>query len=207
MIAIALTSSACSGDADNGATDKPGTSTQAEEIGDAAEGEISRSEPGTLRVTVGGDLTIEYEQEIALRIVVIRHPEVTAVRFLSVGIEQLQDLEDGTAFRVAFDLAGVFDGKGSYELPAVGTSVADPSDPGSAVAQGVSKPFLIYSPSGQPGDDPQAIAGVRSFENAIKACDVQVTEDDGGAGTVDCPELTDTRGNGRVSLHMEWATK
>lgn len=204
-LGIVLIGAACSTDGDGQSTTS-GSGGASQEIGEADPGEVSRSEPGHLRVTVEGDLSIEFSEDVDLRIVVIRHPEITVVRFLSVGIEQLQSLPDGTAFRVAFDLAGAFDGEGSYTLPAVGSTAANPDDPGAVVAQGVSKPFLIFSPGGLVTDNPEALGAIRSFENALEECAVEVTEDDGGAGSVDCPEVTDAEGNGQIRLHMEWAT-
>lgn len=187
------------------------TDTNASRVGEFEEGEISRAEPGHLSVEVSGDLDFEYEDDVDLRIVVIQHPEVTAVRFLSVGIEQLKPLPDGTAFRIAFDLAGVFDGAGRYELPAAGETVSppvstDPDNPGASAVQGVSKPYLIYSPKGLT-ENPADVAAVRSFENALKPCELDVDRDDGGKGTLECPDVTDTAGEGRISFRMEWEPK
>lgn len=201
----AVTACGGSGDESDRSNEGAGTATETttQEIGDFEQGEISRSSPGHLRVEVRGDVAFEWDENVNLRIVVIEHPEVTAVRFLSVGIEQLQSLEDATAFRVAFDLAGVFDGAGDYELPKAGETRAGP-DPGAAVAAGVSKPFLIYSPKGQVESDPTAVAELRSFENALQPCALEVREDDGGAGTLECPEVADSFGEGRIALRMEW---
>ena len=87
LAAVTMAFAACSSGGD-----KPSGTADGKEEVVGEDAEVSRSEPGRLKVEVDGDVEFSFDEEVDLRIVVIRHPRVTVVRFLSVGIEQFEDL-------------------------------------------------------------------------------------------------------------------
>lgn len=171
--------------------------------------EISRLLPGHLRIDVTGDVSFTYDEDVDLRIVVINDEDVTPIKFVSVGIEQLQKLPDGDAFRVAFDLTGDYDGEGEYVLPAIGSvgnpaEELDPDNPdANAAGRGLSKPYVTYSPEGTIEDNPAAAATAVSYENPIEDCTLVIGADDATAGSLECPKVADASGN-IVGFTMEW---
>lgn len=175
--------------------------------------EISRSIPAHLEVEVDGALSFTYDEEVPLRVVVINDPDVTPIRFLSVGLEELKPLGEGVSFRLAFDLAGLYDGPGRYELPAAGGGPPperlDPESPDpNAAAEGISNVYLTYleresgdeAGEGTPG--PDSIKRANQFENVAEPCTVEVGPEE-RTGSLECPEVVGAGGE-TVSIRMEW---
>lgn len=177
-------------------------------VGPLDPNEVSKSLPSRLKVTVRGDVSLAYDATVNLRVVTINKPEVTELRFLSVGIEDVKKLSDGRAFRIAFDLVGDWRGRGRYALPAVGRATVASVDPNTpdpnAAGRTLSRVYLTYFPLGDPASSAEAAKAGVSFENVLEACAVRV--DDGGArsGKLDCPKVADAKGQ-TVSIAMEWS--
>jgi hypothetical protein len=178
-----------------------------EQIGDVDPNEMSRLVDGTLNVDVEGAATVSFRRKVPLRVVSINNREISTLKFLSVGIHDMYPAAAGATFRIAFDLAGDFDGAGRYELPAAGqvtvpSANPDATDP-NAAASGLSKVYFTYSPEGDPTKSKEAALALQSFENAVEPCELEVKDDRGESGRLECPEVVDAKGN-TVSITMEW---
>ena len=172
--------------------------------------EVSKSVPSHLKLEVDGEVVLSYDADTPLRIVTIDEPGLEQVRFLSVGIETFKKIGDGQ-FRIAFDLVGVYDGPGTYELPKVGgddepaaDADADAEEAAEQVAGDLSKPILTYyvmkDAASTPGAD--SIEAAHVFENAQQPCEVEVGRD-ARSGKLSCPEVADAEGK-TVSIEMTW---
>ena len=169
---------------------------------------MSRLVPSRLSVTVDGDTSFDFEDDVELRVVTIDLADEKSLKFLSVGMEKLRTLEGGAAFRIAFDLVGAYRGPGDYEIPAVGGQVTAPSidprnpDP-NAAASGLSRVYLTYNRGGDPTKKPETAAAMQLFENPVAPCDLSVGKN-GESGRLECPEVADANGQ-IVSIEMEWS--
>lgn len=210
VAAIAVSGlAACGDDGDSAASGSSSSTSLGNPI---SEEEVSKLIPSHLAVKVRGDVTIDWEEDIDLRIVVIDNDDVTPVKFVSVGVEKLQPLEGGDAYRVAFDLTGGYDGKGTYELPAIGSvgnpaEEFDPDNPDpNAAGRGLSRPYLTYSRDGLIDENPAAASTIVSYENPIKPCTLKIDADDATAGSLVCPEVADATAS-TISIEMRWEAK
>lgn len=209
MVLAVVVGVGCGGDGKT-ASEAASTSTTVAAQGLLAGEEVSKAVPGHLRLSASGAVSIDYDEDVELRIVVIDNEEVTPIKFVSVGIEKLLPLPSGDAFRVAFDLTGGYEGAGAYELPAIGEvghpgENLDPDNPdANAAGRGLSKPYLTYSPDGLIDENPAAAATAVSFENPLRACTLEITADDASEGRLECPEVADAT-SATVAFTMEWS--
>lgn len=201
VLLLATLGVACNGDdgGENGGGDPQPESLDADDV--------SRLVDGHLTTDVSGAVEFRFDEDVPLRVVTIDAPEISALTFFSVGIEQFRSVEDGGAFRIAIDLAGTYDGPGEYEIPAatgaVTTPTVDPEnpDPGPAVA-GLSKVILTWSPDGDPMDNPEAARTAQLFDRATEPCRLRVGSN-GESGDLSCPAVANGAGD-QVSISMEW---
>jgi hypothetical protein len=174
---------------------------------------VSKSVPSHLKVEVEGAVDFTYDDDTDLRIVTIDEPGLEQVRFLSVGIETFKKIAGGERFRIAFDLVGVYEGPGSYELPKVGGK-EETVEPGSdaegaakTLASDLSKPILIYYElkEGESSPGPDSVKRAHQFENAQEPCALKVRRE-ARSGSLSCPEVADAEGK-TVSIEMSWRPK
>lgn len=197
-----IAAGACGGD---GNDDGNGSN---EEGGGVDLDEVMQTVPSRLSVEVDGHVSLSFEGDVDLLTTLINDPDATPLRFLSVGMTEMKQLDDGGFFRVAFDFPGAFDGAGEYELQAAGGSVTVPSldpenpDPNAAAA-GLSRAFVVFNEEGDPEKDPALFTSQQSFEVIVEPCSLEVDDDEGAKGTLTCPKLADTEGN-TVQMEMRW---
>jgi hypothetical protein len=210
-VALALAASACG---DGGGTATTTNTTSASTATSAPAGidpdEVSRAVQGRVVVRVSGSQDFEFEGDVDLRLVFIDEPEVSALRFLSVGTERYHPTgRDSGHFQVAFDLVG-FRGARTYELPAIGGATVptvDSDNPdANAAAAGFSRPYLRVTPSGDPAEDREALRDLVTYENPLTPCTLEVT-DAGRSGTLHCEELAAADPDSVVTLDMRWTTE
>lgn len=175
--------------------------------------EVSRLEASHLKVTVSGPVSFTWEDDVDLRIVVVNDPEVTSLRFLSVGIHDMKALEGGAQFRIAFDLAGRYGGPGTYQLPAIGGAPAtlpsvDPRNPDpNPAAEGLSRIYLTYFKlkADADGGGSASIEVAHQFENVLEPCALEVGKNE-QSGKLSCPRVADAKGT-TVNVVMEWRSR
>ncbi|HVM41694.1 MAG TPA: hypothetical protein VM618_13045, partial [Acidimicrobiia bacterium] len=154
--------------------------------------EVSRLVDGHLTTDVSGAVEFSFDRDVPLRVVTINAPDVSALTFFNVGIEQFQQVDGEGAFRIAVDLAGSYDGPGEYEIPAASGAVTTPSvdpenpDPNAAVS-GLSKPLLTWSPDGDPTQNPDAARTAQLFDRALESCQLRIGPA-GESGDLRCPK-------------------
>lgn len=199
---LILTLAGCSGGGANG------SGSDRDDARDVDLDDVMSTVASRLRLEVRGAHDFSFDGDVDLLTTLINDPAATPLRFLSVGLTTMVTLRDGTAFRVAFDFPGRFDGAGEYELAPVGGAQTVPSvdpenpDPNAAVA-GFSRAFVVFNPEGNADEEPGLIEHQQSFEVIVEPCRLVVEDDDGEAGSLSCPELAHTDGR-TVSLEMEW---
>jgi len=171
---------------------------------------VSKSIASHLKVAVDGAVSFTYDDDTDLRIVTIDEPGLEQVRFLSVGIEKFKKIAGGERFRIAFDLVGVYDGAGTYELPKVGGAEetaeprSDAEGAAASLASDLSKPILIYYElkEGESSPGPDSVKRAHQFENAQRPCELEVGRQ-ARSGSLHCPEVADAEGK-TVSIEMSW---
>lgn len=171
------------------------------------EGTDARSVKGHLTVRATGAVNVDFEEDVDLRIVTIL-PHEKKLRFLSVGIVQLEELSTDERFKVALDLVGVYAGKpGRFTIPAakseVPTLTATPvtDDDPLGFSNALLQYFRLKDPS-KPVNLDNLAAG-HDFNVAMQPCDVRVTGELESSGSLVCPALKDPAGN-VIKLEMRW---
>lgn len=166
----------------------------------AVPGRDSRNECGPVRIDVEGD----FDAHVRDALVVTRQetffggrlPEVAT--FLSVAMIEHLKLEDGTRFRVAFNLApGSYRGDGKYTLTDRGISV--PGEGGTVQSPLGSDAFVEVV-----GSSASPIPYLR-FDALSRPCTLE-TSRKGSSGLLHCRELTASDGR-KVSLRWQWDTQ
>lgn len=151
-------------------------------------------------IDVSGAADFEYRETVELLIARVRAKDLS---FYSVGIENLVPVGDGPAqFRAAFELGGVYEGPGKYELPVRQGGIPDPQEDPDAFARQLSQALVIYAPLGDPSQGEEARAAIRLFDDVREACTVEVDEGE-RSGRVVCPSIVDDAGDA-VRWSMEW---
>lgn len=168
--------------------------------------EITRSFESAFAVEADGDVTVDHSDTAELRVVELNQPDVSALRFFSIGLDQPVVTDSGTAIRFAVDLAGDYEGPGHYEISAAGETTLPSVDPDSLdpnpAASGLSKVFLEFNPEGNPLEDPALSSETQIFDKLARACTLDVG-DGGDSGRLECPELSDAEGN-TIALTVTW---
>ncbi|MBW3664584.1 MAG: hypothetical protein KY469_15900 [Actinobacteria bacterium] len=160
----------------------------------------SRMEPVHLQVTVSGDEEFEWESDVEL---LITGGELsTDLHFLSIGLENLEAIDDSRHFRLAFDLVGPRSEEGTYEIPAGQGMAADEDEiagPGE-----LSNAFLITAEVEDPDADltPGNFRQTRTYSRTLEPCQITLGADE-STGTVRCPAL-EGEDNSVVSVTWEW---
>lgn len=182
------------------ATEDPTPDATAPTVEAQPEGAItSRTEPVHLQVTVSGDEEFEWESDVEL---LITGGELsTNLHFLSIGLEDLEAIDDSRYFRLAFDLVGPHSEAGTYEIP-IGQGMSVDEDEVAAPGE-LSNAFLITAEL----EDPEAglTAGfrqTRTYSRTLEPCEITLGADE-STGTVRCPAL-EGEGNSVVSVTWEW---
>ena len=186
VLLVALVAGGCGGGDDDASKEERAFDTKP----------LSRSVAVQLEVEATGDMVVQYDQPAQLRVVTFR-PSRRDLSLLSVGIEGFKPLADGSQFRFALDVAGRYDGPGTY-------AIAPPATGGVQSSPDLSNALLMLVQL----KDPKAplsdtnVAGALRFDRPASACTVEL-EDDRTSGTLTCPKLGDETGK-TVNLRVHW---
>lgn len=171
------------------------------------EGTDARTIRGHLTVRASGAVAVDFDGEVDLRIVTVL-PHEKKLRFLSVGILELQEISTDERFKAALDLVGVYGGRpGEFTIPAaqseVPTLTATPvtdDDP-----LGFSNALLQYFRLKDPAKplNLENLSAGHDFNVAVEPCAVRVTGELESSGSLVCPKLKDPAGN-VIRLEMRW---
>lgn len=167
----------------------------------------ARTIAGRLSVKVTGAVSFEFDKKVDLRLVTIL-PHEKKLRLLSVGIVQLENLNETDKFKVAFDLVGVYAGRpGDFTIPVgksdVPTLTATPvtEDDPLGFSNAIVSFFRLKDPA-KPLNLENLAKG-HEFNVALAPCKVKVRGERESEGEVSCPKLKDPAGN-TVRFDMSW---
>lgn len=145
-----------------------------------------------LEISATGGAAVDFAAEVKLTVTSFS-PVDREYSLLSVGLTDFVEASGGRRFRTAVDLAGVYDGPGTYEF---GT--------GQSGAAGLSNTFLhlveLRDPDG-PFDESNVVRAIR-FEQPKVTCTMVV--DSRHKGRLDCPRLSAPDGT-EIAYRMSWS--
>lgn len=193
VVLVALAAAACGGRGGDGRAAGPST-TSTRPPGEASLGPVTL--PGSLRVTVSGEVAFRYDRAAALTLTAVAEP--AAARRLSFGnVFKPLRLEGRRFFAVAFDLFGTYRGAGTYEIPTTGSASPGTGAPAGGIAP-TGHIVVTYADLDVRGPH----RGL-TFDRVRQPCRLRVSHE-ARRGSLRCPRLADAAGR-EIHLALEWA--
>lgn len=161
----------------------------------AASAPTTRELPSRVEITATGAADVAFAADVPFTVSRFE-PANRDLRLLTVGLGQFVPLPDGRRVRLAVDLAGMYDGPGTYRFG--GSAAGAPGAVSAAFVHLVD----LHDPNGSL--DPANVARTVSFDRLVAPCTLE-TADDERTGRMHCPRLASADGS-ELDVVLNWET-